>query len=316
MNTKTIWGTIAVLSIFMPTVSLANPPEPLAPSTAIPAPAKLVQLSPEINTAVKTAENVASFDVQAELSKLTSTCNISDPMTCVSGAQGLLGSIGGIGIPGLGDLTTNINGMISRGLSDLAQQFPVLAGLFGQSNVAAVPTSQDIAKANVDEVQKVAATSLALQAKANAEVLQQAQAKGAYQTGVAGEMINKKSKAFAAAMTGTAALKANQQNNNAAVADVKVANDVAATDFDSSLAAISGTNKSLAAVARGQERINAALIESKTTQGQLLDQTALVRDTINESNIRHDAVIQSHVDTQASQQCFTASIYTPKLTCK
>jgi hypothetical protein len=315
MNTKNIWGTIAVLSVFLPTVSLANPPEPIAPA-ASPAPANLVQPAPEINVAVKTAENIARVDIQADLAKLASTCNISDPMTCISGAQGMLGSIGGIGIPGLGDLTTNINGMISRGLNDLAQQFPFLAGLFGQSNVAAVPTSQEIAKANVDEVQKVAATSLALQARANAEVLQQAQAKGVYQTGVAGEMINRKSKAFAASMTGTAALQANKQNSDAAVADVKTANSVAATDFDSSLDAISGTNKLLAAVARGQERINAALIESKTTQGQLLDQTALVRDTINESNIRHDAAIQSHIDTQASQQCFTASIYMPKLTCK
>jgi hypothetical protein len=313
---KTIWGTIAVLSAFIPTVSLANPPEPLAPPIVSPAPTSLVKPSSEINAAVKTAENIASFDIQADLAKLTSTCNISDPMTCISGAQGMLGSIGGIGIPGLSDLTTNVNGMISRGINDLVQQFPILAGLFGQGNVAAVPTSQEIAKTNVDEVQKVAATSLALQARVNAEVLEQAKAKGVYQTGVAAEMINRKSKAFAASMTGTAALQANKQNSDAAVADVKVADGVASTNFDSSLDAISGTNKSLAAVARGQERINAALIESKTTQGQLLDQTALVRDTINESNIRHNAVIQSHVDTQASQQCFTASIYMPKLTCK
>ncbi len=347
---KTIWGTIAVLSAFIPTVSLANPPEstPPAPTTAPinyeavgqsalgtnttcqqnPASANClnaatqtlttagVQLSPGANAAIQTAGNVASFDAQANLATLASSCNnISNPMACVSGAQGILGSVGNLGIPGLTAMTANVTGMMTRGLADLTKQFPFLAGFLGQGSTAP-PTSQEIAKTNTDDIQKIAAASLALQAKATAEVLQQAQTTGEYTPGVANEIINRKSKAFAAAMTGTAALQANQQNSNAAAADVKTTNEIAATDYDSSLDALAGTNKSLAAVARGQERINASLIESKTTQGQLLEQTALVRDTINQANIRHDVAIEKNVETQTAMQCFQASIYRPKLTCK
>lgn len=348
---KTIWGTIAVLSAFIPTVSLANPPEsaPPAPTTApinyeavgqsalststacqanpvssncLNAATETlttagVRFSPGATAAIKTAGNVASFDVQGNLATLTSSCNdISNPMACVSGAQGILGSVGNLGIPALTAMTKNVSGMITRGLADLTKQFPALAGLLGQGNAAAPPTSQEVAKTNTDDIQKIAAASLALQAKATAEVLQQAQTTGEYTPGVANEIINRKSKAFAAAMTGTAALQANQQNSNAAAADVKTTNEIAATDYDSSLDALAGTNKSLAAVARGQERINASLIESKTTQGQLLEQTALVRDTINQANIRHDVAIRKNVETQTAMQCFQASIYRPKLTCK
>jgi hypothetical protein len=344
---KTIWGMIAVLSAFSPTVSLANPPEAAASvpinygavgqsalGTSAACQANIgssnclnattqtlttagVQLSPGVSSAVQTAGNVASFDVQANLATLTSSCNdISNPMACVSGAKGILGAIGGLGIPGLDSITSSLTGMLTSGLADLAAQFPFLAGFLGQGGAAAPPTSQEIAKTNSDDIQKIAAASLALQAKATAEVLQQAQTTGEYTPGVANEIINRKSKAFAAAMTGTAALQANQQNSNAAAADVKTTNDIAATDYDSSLDALAGTNKSLAAVARGQERINAALIESKTTQGQLLEQTALVRDTINQANIRHDTAIQKNVETQTAMQCFQASIYRPKLTCK
>jgi hypothetical protein len=350
MNTKTIWGTIAVLSAFVPTVSFASPPTP-DPSQQTPSPTAVInsasstisncqsntlssnclnsatqalqsaniQINPAVSSTLATANTVANFDFNAKLNTLTSSCNnISDPMACVSGAKGILGSIGGsfgtLGNTALDSLTSSVTGMLNRGLADLATQFPFLAGLFGGSS--APPTSQDIAKTNTEDVQKIAASVLAVKGKAIGDVLQHAQDTGEYTPGVANEMIQQGSKAIAASMTGKAALQANQQNINAAAADVKTTTSIAETNYDSSLDALAGANKSLAALARGQERINSALIESKTTQGQLLEQTTLVRDTINQANIRNDAAIQRNVETQTSLQCFQASMYRRLLTCK
>jgi hypothetical protein len=128
-------------------------------------------------------------------------------------------------------------------------------------------------------------------------------------------MIQQSSKAMAAATTGKAALQANQQNLDAAATDAKAAKDIAETNYDNSLDALAGANKSLAVIARGQERINAALVESKTTQGQLLEQTTLLRDTANQSNLRHDTAVQHHVDQQNSLNCFKTSIYIRNITC-
>ncbi len=317
MKRTTIWVTIAVLSAFIPTVSMAN-----QPSTEVQAPASTsIKIDPAANSTQIAINPIADLDINAKLSQLTSSCNnINDPMACVSGAKGILGNIGGtfgsLGTTAIDNLTSSVTGLVNSGLADLASQFPFLAGLFGQSNVAATPTSQEIAKTNVDDVQKIAASVLAVKGKAMGDVLQRAQDTGEYTPGVANEMIQQSSKAIAASMTGKAALQANQQNIAAAAADAKTSQDIAGANYDSSLDALAGTNKSLAVIARGQERINSALIESKTTQGQLLEQTALVRDTINESNIRNDVAIQKNIETQASLQCFQASIYRPKLTCK
>lgn len=333
MKRTTIWVTIAVLSALVPTVSMANPP-----STAIQDPASTsitidplsqtqtpastnITIDPAVNSTPIVIDKIANFDIKDKLSKLTSSCNnIADPMACVSGAKGMLGNIGGtfgsLGTTAIDTLTSSVTGLVNRGLSDLAAQFPGLAGLFGQGNVAVTPTSQEIAKTNVDDVQKIAASVLAVKGKAIGDVLQRAQDTGEYTPGVANEMIQQSSKAIAVSMTGKAALQANQQNIAAAAADAKTSQDIAAVNYDSSLDALAGANKSLAVIARGQERINSALIESKTTQGQLLEQTTLVRDTIDEANIRNDVAIQKNIETQTSMQCFQASIYRPKLTCK
>jgi hypothetical protein len=315
MNTKTIWSTIAVLSAFVPTVSLASSPnlsQQTPQSTSI-------QINPQVTSILATSNTIANFDADAHLKTLASTCNnIADPMACVSGAKGVLGSIGGsfgnLGSTALDSLTSSVTGMLNSGLANLATQFPSLAGLFGGSS--APPTSQEVAKTNDEDVQKIAASVLAVKSKATGDILQRARDTGEYTPGVANEMIQRGSKAIAASMTGKAALQANQQNRDAAMADVKAASDIAETDYNSSLDALAGTNKSLAVLSRGQERINSALIELKTTQGQLLEQTTLVRDTINQANIRNDTAIQKNVETQTSLQCFQASIYRPKLTCK
>ena len=317
MKRTTIWVTIAVLSAFIPTVSMAN-----QPSTEVQAPASTsIKIDPAVNSTQIAINPIADLDINAKLSKLTSSCNnIADPMACMSGARGILGNIGGtfgnLGTTAIDNLTSSVTGVVNRGLADLAGQFPFLAGLLGQGNVATTPTSQEVAKTNVDDVQKIAASVLAVKGKAMGDVLQRAQDTGEYTPGVANEMIQQSSKAIAASMTGKAALQANQQNITAAAADAKISQDIAGVNYDSSLDALTGTNQSLAVIARGQERINSALIESKTTQGQLLEQTTLVRDTINESNIRNDVTIQRNIETQASLQCFQASIYRPKLTCK
>lgn len=317
MKRTTIWVTIAVLSAFIPTVSMAN-----QPSTEVQAPASTsIKIDPAVNSTQIAINPIADLDINAKLSKLTSSCNnIADPMACMSGARGILGNIGGtfgnLGTTAIDNLTSSVTGVVNRGLADLAGQFPFLAGLLGQGNVATTPTSQEVAKTNVDDVQKIAASVLAVKGKAMGDVLQRAQDTGEYTPGVANEMIQQSSKAIAASMTGKAALQANQQNITAAAADAKTSQDIAGVNYDSSLDALTGTNQSLAVIARGQERINSALIESKTTQGQLLEQTTLVRDTINESNIRNDVTIQRNIETQASLQCFQASIYRPKLTCK
>ena len=317
MKRTTIWVTIAVLSAFIPTVSMAN-----QPSTEVQAPASTsIKIDPAVNSTQIAINPIADLDINAKLSKLTSSCNnIADPMACMSGARGILGNIGGtfgnLGTTAIDNLTSSVTGVVNRGLADLAGQFPFLAGLLGQGNVATTPTSQEVAKTNVDDVQKIAASVLAVKGKAMGDVLQRAQDTGEYTPGVANEMIQQSSKAIAASMTGKAALQANQQNITAAAADAKTSQDIAGVNYDSSLDALAGTNQSLAVIARGQERINSALIESKTTQGQLLEQTTLVRDTINESNIRNDVTIQRNIETQASLQCFQASIYRPKLTCK
>jgi hypothetical protein len=222
--------------------------------------------------------------------------------------------IGNLGIPGLDGLTSSVSGLLTQGLASLATQFPSLAGFLGGNS--APSTSQDVAKTNTEDAQKIAASVLAVKSKVIGDALQHAQDTGEYTPGVANEMIQQSSKAMAAATTGKAALQANQQNLDAAATDAKVAKDIAETNYDNSLDALAGANKSLAVIARGQERINSALIESKTTQGQLLEQTALLRDTANQSNLRHDTAIQHHVETQNSLRCFQSSIYIPNLTCK
>ena len=120
MKKTTIWVTIAVLSAFVPTVSMANPP-----STESQAPGSTsIKIDPAVDSTPITIDPIANFDINAKLSKLTSSCNnISDPMACVSGARGMLGSIGGtfgsLGTAAIDTMTSSVTGLVNRGLSDL-----------------------------------------------------------------------------------------------------------------------------------------------------------------------------------------------------
>jgi hypothetical protein len=271
-----------------------------------------VKLAPGTTAAIGTAAKIADFNPSAQIQQLTSSCsNIANPMACVSSAQGVLGKLGGLGVPGLSEAATSLNTILTNAMGDVGK---TLAGVFGQGGASAPPTNKQVEAVNSNSIQTVANQSLAAEiaAKKAAATLINA---GNYTPGVSTQITTSQSQALATATLGAPNLQAMQTNTVLAAQDVDAANTVAGTTYDNSLDALNAGNQTMAGIVRGQERINSAMVNNTLLQGQALKQSVATYQAIDATNQQKITQEDALLARKNLAICYIASI-TNRNACK